>query len=259
MSDEKIVVKDAKEKLGNDYDECLKKEWKVTDVPEDYEERVGKDGRKLNPKSLKNLVQYRKRTKKEKEAALAQLRFTEKKKEQTTTEYVTDPNEAKLLTKLKAILPIGDFFHEEEIPVFFQMIDFYLQDFEEDDLSANDIDDLISIAQNRILEIRLLKHGKSRASAQIDISQAIEKLRKQTEKAKENLLIRRKDRLAGKDVHSFTIVDLVSAYEVNKKQRLAERVDKAVADEEEFLAARDEYGNHNDPDAKILELDFDDE
>ena len=259
MPEEKIIVKDAKEKLGNDYDECLKKEWKVTDIPEDYEDGVAKDGRKLNPKSLKNLVQYRRRTKKQKEVALAQLRFTEKQKEKKKTEYVTDPNEAKLLTRLKDILPLDDFFHEDEIPVFFQMIDFYLQDFDEDDLSANDIDDLISIAQNRILEIRLLKHGKSRASAQIDISQAIEKLRKQTEKAKENLLIRRKDRLAGKDVHSFTIVDLVSAYEVNKKQRLVDRVDKAVAEEKEFLEARGEYGNRKDSDADILEFDFEDE
>ena len=254
--EDSMIVKDAKEKLGNDYDECLKRDWKVTEIPEDYKDRRGKDGRVLNPKSLKNLVQYRKRTKKEKEAALAQLRFKEKKTDKTESQYSPNPNETQLLTRLKEILPLDDFFHEDEIPVFFQMIDFYLQDFEEGDLSANDIDDLISIAQNRILEIRLLKHGKIKASAQIDISQAIEKLRKQTEKAKENLLVRRKDRLAGKDVHSFTIVDLVAAYENNKKLRLAERVDKLVTEEQNHLQCRADIGNRNDPDAKIIEYDF---
>jgi hypothetical protein len=254
-----MVVKDAKEKLGDDYDECVKRDWKVTEVPEDYNERLGKDGRALNPKSLKNLVQYRKRTKKEKEAALAQLRFTEKKKDKPKQSYEPDPKESKLLSGLKNILPIDDFFHEDEIPVFFQMIDFYLQDFEEGDLSANDIDDLIAIAQNRILEIRLLKHGKSKTSAQIDTAQAIEKLRKQTEKAKENLLVRRKDRLAGKDVHSFTIVDLVAAYENDKKLRLTERVDKLVAEEQDILNNRGDIGNRDDPDAKILEYDFENE
>jgi hypothetical protein len=257
--DKKIVVKDAKEKLGLDYDESLKKDWKVAEIPEDYDQRIGKDGRKLNPKSLKNLVQYRKRTKKEKEAALAQLRFKEEEKEKKEIELPASANDQRLLHSLKEILPLNDFFHEDEIPVFFQIIDFYLQDFEEDDLTANDIDDLITIAQNRVLEIRLLKHGKSRAAAALDISQAIERLRKQTEKAKENLLVRRKDRLTGKDAYSFTIVDLVANYENNRKAKLNEELARIKEEEEEVLANRDYVGNRNDPDVDTLDLDFSDE
>lgn len=257
--DKDIVVKDAKEKLGLEYDDVLKKKWKVTDVPEDYDQRLGKDGRKLNPKSLKNLVQYRTRTKKEKEIALAQLRFKEEKTEEKEVELPASAHEHKLLNKLKEILPINDFFHEDEIPVFFQIIDFYLQDFDEDDLTANDIDDLLTIAQTRVLEIRLLKHGKAKPAAQLDISQAIERLRKQTEKAKENLLVRRKDRLSGKDASSFTIVDLVAAYENERKLKLSEELTALQKEEEEALTKHNKDGNRTDPDAKILELDFSDE
>ena len=257
--DKKIVVKDAKEKLGLDYNDSLKKQWKIAEIPEDYEQRVGKDGRKLNPKSLKNLVQYRKRTKEEKEIALAQLRFKEEQKEQKEVELPASAHEQKLLRRLKEILPINDFFHEDEIPVFFQIIDFYLQDFDEADLTANDIDDLLTIAQNRVLEIRLLKHGKAKPAAQLDISQSIERLRKQTEKAKENLLVRRKDRLSGKDAASFTIVDLVASYENERKLKLAEDLDRMRKEEEEHLANRGDSGNRDDPDAKILEFDFSDD
>ena len=125
--DKKIIVKDAKEKLGFEYEESLKKDWKVAEVPEDYDQRIGKDGRKLNPKSLKNLVQYRKRTKAEKETALAQLRFKEEKKEEPEIELPAGAQDGKFLKKMKEILPLNDYFHEDEIPVFFQMIDFYLQ------------------------------------------------------------------------------------------------------------------------------------
>jgi len=257
--DKDIIVKDAKEKLGFEYDEVLKKEWKVTKIPEDYDQRIGKDGRKLNPKSLKNLVQYRKRTKKEKELALAQLRFKEEKKKEKEIELPASAQEYKLVKRLKEILPINDFFHEDEIPVFFQIIDFYLQDFDEDDLTANDIDDLLTIAQNRVLEIRLLKHGKSKPASQLDISQTIERLRKQTEKAKESLLVRRKDRLSGKDASSFTIVDLVANYENNRKLKLSEELQKMREEEEKMLATRNDYGNQSDSDAKILDFDFSDE
>jgi hypothetical protein len=257
--DKDFVIKDAKEKLGFEYDEILKKEWKVTEIPEDYDQRLGKDGRKLNPKSLKNLVQYKRRTKKQKEVALAQLRFKEEKKEVKNVELPASAQEYKLLTKLKDILPIDDFFHEDEIPVFFQIIDFYLQDFDEDDLTANDIDDLLNIAQTRVLEIRLLKHGKAKPAAQLDISQAIERLRKQTEKAKENLLVRRKDRLSGKDASSFTIVDLVASYENERKLKLSKELSRMQEEEDEALSKHDRDGNRTDPDAKILELDFSDE
>ena len=87
MSQDKyIVVKDAKEKLGLEYDDVLKKKWKVTDVPEDYDQRLGKDGRKLNPKSLKNLVQYRTRTKKEKEVIKVKARKPRGKKKEKKLE-----------------------------------------------------------------------------------------------------------------------------------------------------------------------------
>lgn len=253
------TTKSAKDKLGSEkYNETLDKEWKVTEVPEGYENKRGKDGRKLNPKSLQNLTQYRKRSKEEKEIALSQLRYTENKKKEQTIEIEEDLDSKTLniLRRLKKTLPMDDIFHDHEVPVFVELLDIYLRDFEEEDLSATDLDDIISIAMNRVMEVRLLKHGKEKPTKQLDTSQAIERLRKNTEKLKEHLSARRKDRMKHFGKEGFTIVDLVALYE-NSIEKPGSKDALLRLEEQQFLKERVPSGNKEDPDAVVIQEEED--
>ena len=132
------------------------------------------------------------------------------------------------------------------------LIGIYLQDFDEDQLTANDMDDILSIAMNRVLEFRLLKSSKDDATAHIDASSAIEKLRKQTDKLKENLANRRKDRVDPKKFSGFSIVDLAVAFDVERKNKLLLRDDDLMEEENEKVVQSDlTVGNRNDEDAYI--------
>ncbi|HHE64428.1 MAG TPA: hypothetical protein ENL09_00205 [Bacteroidetes bacterium] len=252
-----INHKTAKEKLGEKYNELLEKDWKVAEIPEDYECKKGKDGRKLNKNSLKNLVQYRKRSKKEKQVALEQLRFKEKKdvpkkkrgrppkKKKKEVESSVGERKRLILERLTEAIPLEEIFHEEELKIFLDYLEVYLKDFEDQELSGSDMDDIISIATNRVLELRLLRHSKSKASVQVQVSTSIEKLRKQTEKLKENLAARRRDRMKGSK-HDFTIVDLVMLYEQNKDTMFKDRAKRLLDEEQEYLTSRQPHGNKED-------------
>ena len=121
------------------------------------------------------------------------------------------PPSAKKL--LKEIFPAKDLFNEEELDIYNTLVDIYIKDFDEDDLSSADLDDIISLSMNRVLEIRLLKTSKDKPDRQIDISTSIEKLRKQTEKIKESLSLRRRDRLDPNEFKGLSIVDLAVAFD----------------------------------------------
>ena len=159
---EKVVTKNVRSKLGKEkYEELLEKDWKKAKIPANYEKRRGRDGRKLNVNSLKNLPQYRERTKKEKEIALAQLRYKEKKEiEDPKESSVENPPESGLLEKILKTIPLETIFEDEEAKVFKDLLRIYLKDFEEEELSALDIDDILSLAMNRVQEVRLLQYSK---------------------------------------------------------------------------------------------------
>lgn len=256
---EKVVTKNARSKLGKDkYEELLEKDWKKTKVPKNYDKRRGRDGRKLNKNSLKNLVQYRERTPKEKEIALGQLRYKEKKKDQPKQEEHL-PQETKDLNVLQRILntiPMDTIFEDDEAKAFEDLLRIYLKDFDEEDLTSADLDDIISLAMNRVHEIRLLQYGKETPSKLIDASQSIERLRKNTEKLKDSLAARRKDRVkySGKD--GLSMVDLVVMYEKEKKESRDERTAALLREEEHFLKERAESGNRQDTDAQIFREDL---
>jgi len=69
-------------------------------------------------------------------------------------------NPPKAREMLKKIIPIDDIFNEDEKRIYESLIDIYLKDFDKDDLTSSDMDDVMSLAMNRVLEIRLLKTGK---------------------------------------------------------------------------------------------------
>jgi hypothetical protein len=153
---------------------------------------------------------------------------------------------------LKEVIPIDDIFLEDEKKIYNSLVDIYLNDFDKDDLTSSDMDDIMSLAMNKVLEIKLLKSSKGSTDKQLDISNAIEKLRKQTEKIKDNLSSRRKDRINPHEHKGFSIVDLAVAFDQKRKKRFAERIKTHKKEEEETLIEYNKFeGNRHDVDVKI--------
>lgn len=148
---------------------------------------------------------------------------------------------------LKSIIPIQDIFKEDEIKIYEALVDVYLQDFDEGDLTSSDMDDIMSMAMNRVMELRLLKTSKEDTNKHLDVSTAIEKLRKQTEKIKENLSSRRRDRINPNEFKGFSIVDLAVAFDSDKKKALEEKTKELEVEEDAIKQNRKDYtGNRYD-------------
>jgi hypothetical protein len=156
---------------------------------------------------------------------------------------------------LKEVLPFEDIFTEDELPMYRDLVDLYMQDFDQDDLSSSDIDDIMDLAKNRVLEFRLLKSSKDSKDGDrlVDISAAVEKIKKENKVLKENLSTRRRDRINPNEFKGFSIVDLAVAYDANKKEKLAEQIRHNRKEEVEVVESRKDYlGNRYDSDAKQL-------
>lgn len=152
---------------------------------------------------------------------------------------------------LKEIFPVGDIFKDDELQMYKDLVDVYLADFDIDDLTSSDMDDIMDLAKNRVLEFRLLKDSKNSPDRQLDTAAAIEKLSKKNEKIKESLSSRRKDRINPNEFKGFSIVDLAVAFNNDKRLKLKEKSDQLRAEEKIALLSRSEYeGNKNDIDIK---------
>lgn len=150
---------------------------------------------------------------------------------------------------LKEVLPVNEIFTEEELVMYNDLVDVYIADFDLDDLTSSDMDDIMDLAKNRVLEFRLLRGSKGDATKQIDIAATVEKLGKKNKEIKENLSLRRRDRINPNEFKGFSIVDLVAAYTNEKKNKLAEKMQKLKEEEATLLAKRTDYnGNRYDPD-----------
>lgn len=158
-------------------------------------------------------------------------------------------NPPKARAMLKEVMPIQDMFAEDEIPIYNSLVDIYLEDFDEDDLTSSDVDDIMTLATNKVIEIRLLKASKSSAGEHADVSSSIEKLRKQSDKIKDNLASRRKDRLDPNEFKGFSIIDLAIAFD-DKKRGVLEQKSRQLREQQEDMRLRlEEYGNKNDVDS----------
>ena len=81
----------------------------------------------------------------------------------------------------------------------------------------------------------------------MDISNSIEKIRKENQKLKENLFTRRKDRINPNEFKGFSIVDLAVAFDNEKKLKLTEKTKILDKEEQEILDKRKDYlGNRYD-------------
>jgi len=166
-------------------------------------------------------------------------------------------NPPKFKDVLYDIIPSASLFSEEELKMFNGLMEIYLKDFDESQLSANDLDDIMSIATNRVLEVRLLQSMRNNTDMQIDASAAIERLRKQTDKLKENLATRRKDRVDPKKYSGISIVDLAVAFDQNKKDHLLNKVAQFEIEDAELKKSEFFIGNKNDQDAEVFDVEED--
>jgi hypothetical protein len=163
-------------------------------------------------------------------------------------------NPPKIKELLTQILPAKELFSEEEVVIYKQLIEIYMGDFDKDDLSANDLDDIIDLSKSRILEFRLLKIAKEKPEAVLDISAALEKLRKENQKIKESLSSRRKDRYNPNEYKGFSIVDLAVAFDLSKKEKFADKISLLKQEEKEAISKRENYvGNRYDIDTNQKE------
>jgi hypothetical protein len=161
---------------------------------------------------------------------------------------------------LKEVLPLSEIFDEAELKMYNDLVDVYLADFDAEDLTSSDMDDILDLAKNRVLEFRLLKGSKDNTDRQLDIAASVEKLSKKNEKIKESLSTRRKDRINPNEFKGFSIVDLAIAYDYDKKVKLKNRVDRLKQEEKELLEKkrRDYVGNRRDADVREHDNEDDD-
>ena len=160
-------------------------------------------------------------------------------------------NPPKFKELMEELMYTTDIFEPEELEMFKGLSNIYLKDFDEEHLTANDMDDILTMAVNKVLEMRLLKASKGHTDMQIDTSVAIERLRKATEKLKENLATRRRDRIDPKKFGGFSIVDIAVAYDMEKKKKLMEQSTQFRGEEAETLESELLIGNSQDADAEL--------
>ena len=114
----------------------------------------------------------------------------------------------------------------------------------------------MGLALNKVLEMRLLKDSKgAKTDKLLDAPASIEKIRKQTEKLKENLATRRKDRIDPKKFSGFSIVDLAVSYDMEKKREMIDKAIKFTKEEEHILDSELLIGNSNDDDIQSIEAE----
>ena len=160
-------------------------------------------------------------------------------------------------TKLiKEIIPIDEIFTKPEASLYHDLVDVYISDFDREDLSSGDMDDIMDLAKNRVIEFRLLKTSRDDADRQVDISAALEKIRKENKVLKENLSTRRKDRINPNEFKGFSIIDLAVAFDEKKKFKLQQQI-RSNRDEEKVATdkRKDYSGNRYDIDTEIREGD----
>jgi hypothetical protein len=153
---------------------------------------------------------------------------------------------------IKDVIPIHEIFDEDEAKLYRSLVDVYLKDFEDEDLTSSDMDDIMDLAKNRVLEFRILKTSRGNAEIQLDIGGALEKLKKDSKTHKENLALRRKDRINPNEFKGFSIVDLAVAFDNQKKEELQERIRANKEEEAEIIESRKDYvGNRYDKQTEV--------
>jgi len=219
-------IKDVEEKLGKSkVEEIIEKEWKLAELPSDEElaeEKSKSPKARNNPNSRKNLIQYRKKTTEQKEKMVKNLKFVETEPDVDPASILGDFAGIADIEKLMPALDVLGSRTEQE--VYYNYINLILRDFDAEELTSSDIDDVITLALNRVIEYRLLKESATSPIKLLEAAPTIERFRKFSDKIKTNLASRRVDRIDVKNRPSFSIVDLASEIDDSDKANFEKRM-----------------------------------
>ncbi len=270
---ESVTVIPLEEYVGEErLDELASKEHKVLDLPDKI-----KSNRKMSPNSLKNLVQYNPDIKKEsKKKILQSLRCrvdednikSEDKSEEEKKKLIEEEKNDNILRLFKTlevkvggesiflselidkVFPTYQTLDKKERVIFNNISATYLKDFRDEELAYSDMDDVFSLALNRILELRLLKANKTKPSAVSNLFIPLEKLKKQNDRLKESLATTRKERKKHTLKSGVSIIDLAANFDDDRKAELDKKEKQLLEKEEKFMENRPSHGNRGDLDAK---------
>ena len=177
-----------------------------------------------NPNSRKNLRQYKK---KEDEFVIPEI--VNPDGDDGSTQAAEIVRGRKLSPEMvKKLIPERGVFTAEEKRRFTGIVIQYLSDFKNEEPTASDADDIFEIAKSDILEMRILKATKNDPAAMIASNQALEKIYKRKQTAKENLSARRSDRKDDRHAREISIIDLVVHYDNQQRQGEKERIEKLL-------------------------------
>lgn len=212
----------------NKVDEIINKDWKVADLP--TEEDLAKEEHKSpkarsNVNSRKNLVQYQEKKPIDiKAQAIKNLKTRIKRKNINPFELIKLQSKEKVAL-LKTFLPMRSVFSGADEELFcYTIVNSLLSDFDEEDLTAGDLEDIVGLAINRVMVDRLMTAASKTEMGILDVGPTIEKFRKQSKDLKANLANRRADRTDPRAKQNYSIVDLVHAYDDKRKKEFDQRI-----------------------------------
>lgn len=182
-----------------------------------------------NPNSRKNLKQYQSN---EKPAIVPEIddpdqddAVAQEQAEEITIGRKLSPNLVKRLLPKRTVLTSA------ERKRFNGIMTTFLSDFKNEEPTASDVDDIMEIAICDTMEHRLLEAAKHGPGEVVAVSQAMERLNKRKQKAKENLANRRSDRRDARYSQDVSFVDIAARYDNQRREVEKERVAALLAEE----------------------------
>jgi hypothetical protein len=241
LSKKVMDVKNADKALGEDkIEEIVQKEWNVAPLPSEEDlknEEHESPKARTNINSRKNLIQYRTDIDPEvKEGIVKNLRYKTQRKDIDVNQFFGDTLIPELI---EVLIPLRDALENaDEETLFFGTVKQFVSDFPKGELNTSDVDDIATLALNRILELRLLRAAKDHPGRILDAAAAIERFRKHSDKIKMHLANRRMDRVDVKNKQSYSIVDLAAAFDDEKKKEMEARIASLLEEEKRFKDKR---------------------
>lgn len=123
---------------------------------------------------------------------------------------------------------------------YFNVVQQHLSDFKNEEPTAADLDDIFDIAESDVMKTRLLHVSKDSPDTLVMVNQALERIYKRKQSAKENLKARRVDRVGNRSDQDISIVDLVVQYDRERQLAEEERIADLLQEEEEAAAQLNE-------------------
>lgn len=133
---------------------------------------------------------------------------------------------------VRKLIPKRKVFSSVERQRYTGIVTTFLSDFKNEEPTASDIDDILEIAKCDIMETRLLEVSRDDPATLVNVSQALERLYKRKQTAKENLSARRSDRKDSRQYQDLNIVDLIVRFDNEQRRRDHARVDEMLREEE---------------------------